>query len=191
MQAYQLIAGLLGDFNSHHIEWGYSSSSAGGDLQVDWASTSEATLLYDPKELHFLFCMREQHHQSRSGIGKMEQQPASPCHTHPGHVHPVTTSTISHHHPIPFPTIAREECQEVELPQGKLGRHFTTLLNKAAAGLPYPCHNNPNDAYDSYCKMLLAAAKKNIPSSIPKPTFPAGMMNVKTYFAPMQKHKSA
>ena len=39
-----------GDFNSHHTEWGYSSSNADGDFLVDWASTAEATLLYNPKE---------------------------------------------------------------------------------------------------------------------------------------------
>lgn len=45
-------------------------------------------------------------------------------------------------------------------------------MNKAVAGLPHPCSNNLNDAYDSYCKMLLGAAKKNIPRGIRKAYVP-------------------
>ena len=44
-----------GDFNSHHTDWGYSSSSTDGDFLVDLASTAEATLLYDPKEPHTFY----------------------------------------------------------------------------------------------------------------------------------------
>lgn len=47
-----------GDFNSHHTDWGYSSSNADGDLLVDWASTADATLLYDPKEPRTLYSAR-------------------------------------------------------------------------------------------------------------------------------------
>ncbi|TKS82867.1 hypothetical protein D9C73_016976 [Collichthys lucidus] len=42
--------GYAGDFNSHHTDWGYSSCNADGDSLVDWASTVDAILLYDPKE---------------------------------------------------------------------------------------------------------------------------------------------
>ena len=49
---------------------------------------------------------------------------------------------------------------------------FTALVNKAAAGLPPPCHNDLNDAYNSYCKMLQAAAKKTIPRGIRKAYVP-------------------
>lgn len=31
---------------------------------------------------------------------------------------------------------------------------FTKQVNKAASGLPHPCYNNLDNAYDSYCKML-------------------------------------
>lgn len=67
---------------------------------------------------------------------------------------------------------------------------FTQHVNRAAASLPPPCSNNLNEAYESYCKMLLTAAKKNIPHGIHKAYIPAGMTNVKTYFIPMQKHRT-
>ena len=47
-----------GDFNSHHTELGYSSSNADGDFLVDWASTAEVTLLYDPKEPRTFYSAR-------------------------------------------------------------------------------------------------------------------------------------
>lgn len=34
----------LGDFNSHHSEWGYSSDDINGDLVVTWASNNELQL---------------------------------------------------------------------------------------------------------------------------------------------------
>lgn len=49
---------------------------------------------------------------------------------------------------------------------------FTEQVNNTAAGLPHPCPNNLNDAYDSYCKMLLAAAKNNIPRGVRKAYVP-------------------
>ncbi|TKS86198.1 hypothetical protein D9C73_020315 [Collichthys lucidus] len=49
---------------------------------------------------------------------------------------------------------------------------FTKKLGKTAAGLPHLCPNNLNDAYDSYCKMLLAAAKNNIPHGVRKAYIP-------------------
>ena len=38
------------DFNSSHTDWGYKSCNQDGEFLVDWASGSDATLLFDPKE---------------------------------------------------------------------------------------------------------------------------------------------
>ena len=48
----------------------------------------------------------------------------------------------------------------------------TKQMNKAVSTLPHPCSNNLNDAYDSYCKMLLSAAKNNIPRGVRKAYVP-------------------
>lgn len=47
-----------GDFNSHHTHWAYSSSNTDGDFLAEWASTADATLLYDPKEPRTFYSAR-------------------------------------------------------------------------------------------------------------------------------------
>ena len=65
----------------------------------------------------------------------------------------------------------RERCQEVELSKANwVG--FTQQVNMTTAGLPHPRPTNLNSAYDSYCKMLLAAAKKNFPRGVRKAYVP-------------------
>ncbi len=39
-----------GDFNSHHPDWGYARSDSDGDVISEWASNSNLTCLYDPKQ---------------------------------------------------------------------------------------------------------------------------------------------
>ena len=117
--------------------------------------------------MHFLLCALEQHHQPGPGLCKMSQQRAASSKMHPGQVCPVTPSTIAHNHRIAGPARGREIRQEVELPES-----FTQQVNKAVAGLPHPRPTNLNNAYDSYCKMLLAAAKKNIPRGVRKAYVP-------------------
>lgn len=40
---------VLGDFNSHSITWGYSSTDSIGDLLENWAEGKDLKLLHDPK----------------------------------------------------------------------------------------------------------------------------------------------
>ena len=57
-------------------------------------------------------------------------------------------------------------------------RFFARIIRLLLGFLPHcwstilPCPNNRNDAYDSYCKMLLAAAKNNIPRGVRKAYVP-------------------
>ena len=39
-----------GDFNCQHIDWAYKNSNADSDFLVEWASSIDATLLYNLKE---------------------------------------------------------------------------------------------------------------------------------------------
>ena len=43
-----------GDFNYQQTDWIYKNSNADGDSLVEWASSIDDTLLYDPKEPHLL-----------------------------------------------------------------------------------------------------------------------------------------
>ena len=39
-----------GDFNCHHVDWGYDNSNPDGECLAGWASANNFTLLYSPKE---------------------------------------------------------------------------------------------------------------------------------------------
>ena len=58
------------------------------------------------------------------------------------------------------------------MPKDGTSGKLTGSVNRAASGLSFPCANNLNEAYESYCKMLLTAAKKNIPRGIHKAYVP-------------------
>ena len=40
---------LIGDFNSHHQNWGYRDNDANGEALVSWAEANRMTILHDPK----------------------------------------------------------------------------------------------------------------------------------------------
>ena len=39
-----------GDFNCHHVDWGYNNNNPDGECLAGWASANNFTLLYNPKE---------------------------------------------------------------------------------------------------------------------------------------------
>ncbi|KAJ8353631.1 hypothetical protein SKAU_G00211980 [Synaphobranchus kaupii] len=47
-----------GDFNCQHTDWGYNHTSQDGETLSDWASNTEALLLFDPKESPSFFSAR-------------------------------------------------------------------------------------------------------------------------------------
>ena len=40
----------VGDFNSHHTQWGYNSACRDGEALAEWASANDFHLVYDPKQ---------------------------------------------------------------------------------------------------------------------------------------------
>ena len=48
---YQPPCIYAGDFNCHSTTWGYSSTNTDGTTLEQWASNTDVTLLYDPKQL--------------------------------------------------------------------------------------------------------------------------------------------
>lgn len=47
----------VGDFNSHHSEWGYGSDDVNGEMLVTWASNNELQLVHNAKDKK-TFCSR-------------------------------------------------------------------------------------------------------------------------------------
>lgn len=41
---------IVGDFNSHHTDWGYESTDTNGELLNDWASINDLSLVHDSKQ---------------------------------------------------------------------------------------------------------------------------------------------
>lgn len=146
-----------------HTDWGYSSSNADGEVLVDWASTVDATLLFDPKEPHTFYSAR---------WNTTTNPDLAFAKWHNNHSIPVRRILAmfpqSHHRPslITIPSLV-QPVQGRDVKRWNFRKAnwagFTKQVNNAAAGLPHPCPNNLNGAYDSFCKMLLAAAKNNIP----------------------------
>ena len=54
-----------GDFNCHHVDWGYDNSNPDGECQAGWASANNFTLLCSPKEAASF----------HSGRGKIDTNP--------------------------------------------------------------------------------------------------------------------
>ncbi len=53
-------AAYVGDFNSHHPEWGYSEPDEDGEALVEWASNSDLTLTHDAKQRGTFYSARWQ-----------------------------------------------------------------------------------------------------------------------------------
>ena len=150
-------------------------------MVTSWASTAEATLLYDPKEPRTFYSARWNSATNPDlAFAKWHNNQPFPVR------HILDMFPRSHHRSsrITIPSL-------VQPVQGNFRKAnwagFTTLVNKAAAGLPLPCHNNLNDAYNSYCKMLQAATKKTIPHGICKAYVPCWDVECED----LQKHKPA
>ncbi len=50
----------VGDFNSHHPEWSYSEPDEDGEALVEWASSSDLTLIHDAKQSGTFYSARWQ-----------------------------------------------------------------------------------------------------------------------------------
>ena len=41
---------VIGDFNSHGVEWGYRSTDENGRLVMQWRETNQLSLVHDAKQ---------------------------------------------------------------------------------------------------------------------------------------------
>ena len=77
-----------GDFNCHHADWGYSTTSPDGESLVDSATKSNLALLHNPKTL-------EHRYQPTLGLRKQWSRAMATGQPHPGNVPYVSTPTIA------------------------------------------------------------------------------------------------
>ena len=152
-----------GDFNCHHVDWGYDNSNPDGECLAGWASANNFTLLYSPKEaasfhsgrwktdtnpdLAFASVDLDCRLPDRRILGKFPR---------PQH-RPSLISPPKLAHPKPSKPVKRWNFCKANW------NHYSNLTNKLAKSIPPPESQNIDQVYQCFCKVISTAAKKCIP----------------------------
>ena len=152
-----------GDFNSHHIDWGYKTSNPDGVILNEWASATDATLLHDPKEPP-TFTSGRWNTETNPDLAFAKFSPNEPLPIR----RVLNRFPRSHHRPSLITTPSM--IQHID---GKAVRRwnfrkadwngFKKTVKASVEALPAPTVDNIDEAYQAYQEMLLNAAKKHIP----------------------------
>ena len=67
---------LIGDFNSHHPDWGYQDADQDREFLQDWASSNDLLLLHDSKQRGTFHSARWQRDYSPDFAGYQRQKAA-------------------------------------------------------------------------------------------------------------------
>ena len=148
-----------GPFNSGHTDWEYKSCNQNSKFLVDWASASNATLLFDLKELATFISGRWKTETNPdlafTKVRAQEPLPVRrilysfPCSQHKSSL--ITTSSLIQ--PTGGKLVRRWNFRKTNWPE------FEREVDITAGTLPV----TTDDAYKVYCRMLLDDAKKHIP----------------------------
>ena len=157
-----------GDFNCWHSDWGYKTTNHDGVSLVEWASSVDAVLLFDPKEPHSFTSGRwnSETNPDLAFAKASGQEPFPerrvldrfPCSQH----RPSLITTPSLVQSTEGKPVRRWNFRKANWPL------FAKSTNTTADSLPVPCTSNIDEAYKAYCKMLTDAAKKHIPRGVRK-----------------------
>ena len=133
-----------GDFNSNHTDWGCNNTNHGSITLTEWASSIDAMLLYNPKEPSLF----------TSGRWNPKTNPD------------LAFSKNLLHQTLPTPTLI-QPTEERPVRRWNFRKAdwlgFKKEVEASIMALPTPTADNIDNAYKSYKKMLLKAAKKSIP----------------------------
>ena len=156
---YQQPCIYAGDFNCHRTTWGNSSTNTDGTTLEHWASNTDVTLLYDPKQPRSFRSARWGTSTNPdlcfANLGTcasrrvLERFPKS---QHRPSIIESSTTINS----VPTRSVNRWNFRKADWAK------FTDRLNTAANKLPSPT-SDPNTAYKAWCSAILSAAKKTIP----------------------------
>ncbi|KAM3864710.1 putative RNA-directed DNA polymerase from transposon X-element [Diretmus argenteus] len=152
-----------GDFNCQHTDWGYNHTTPNGVALNDWASNTDALLLYDPKEPSTFFSARWNTTTNpdlafaicRSNDAKPERRVLDrfPRSQHRPSIIKVPSLVES----VPGKPVKRWNFRKANW------ESYTEETERRSAGLPDPESSDVDEAYGAYCRVLLCAAKKSIP----------------------------
>ena len=157
-----------GDFNCHSTTWGYSSTNTDGTTLEHWASNTDVTLLYDPKQPRSFRSARwgtsTNPDLGFANLGTcasrrvLERFPKS---QHRPSIIESSTTINS----VPTRPVKRWNFRKADWAK------FTDRLNTTGNNLPSPT-SEPNTAYKAWCSTILSAAKKTIPRGCRKDLIP-------------------
>ena len=152
-----------GDFNGHHIDWGYDDNSLDGECLASWTSINSLTLLCNAKnaasfysgrwntgtnpDLAFASVRPNSRLPDRRVLEKFPRSQHRP-------------SLITHQDVLC-------QCQACllsnEISAGLKWSHYIALTNKFAKTLLPPDSLDLDAAYQDFCNTIKKAAKKTIP----------------------------
>ena len=155
-----------GDFNCHHVDWGYDNSDPDGECLAGWASANNFTLLYSPKEaasfhsgrwktdtnpdLAFASVDLDNRLPDRRILGKFPKSQHRPSLISPPKLA----------HSKPSKPVKRWNFRKANWD------HYSNLTNKLAKSIPPSESQNIDQVYQCSCKVISTAAKKCIPRAV-------------------------
>ena len=153
-------------------DWGYKQTTKDGETLSDWASSAEAVLLYDPKELPSFFSARWNTYTNPDlafAVGRS-------CDPKPER-RIIDIFPRSHHRPsiIKVPSlvqpIAGKPVKRWNFRKANW-ELFTAETERRTPGLPNPQADDADATYTAYCNIPICAAKKSIPRGFNKDYIP-------------------
>ena len=141
------------DFNSGHTDWDYKSCNQDGEFLVDWASASDATLLFDPNEpATFISGRWKTETNPDLAFAKVRAQEPLPVrcvlHSFPCSQHkPSLITTSSLIQPAGGKPVCWWNFRNANWPE------FEREVDVTAGTLPGTTADNIDEAYEAYCRM--------------------------------------
>ena len=155
---YQQPCIYAGGFNCHSTTWGYSSTNTDGTTLEHWASNTDVTLLYDPKQPRSFRSARwgtsTNPDLGFANLGTCASRRVLECFPKSQHRPSIIESSTTINS-VPTRPVNRWNFRKADWAK------FTDRLNTAANKLPSPT-SEPNTAYKAWCTAILSAAKKTI-----------------------------
>ena len=113
-----------GDFNCHHVEWGYDNSNPDGECLAGWVSANNFTLPYSPKEATSFYsgCWKTDTNPDLA-FASVDLDSRLPDRRIVGKV---TTPTLAYKSTQTCSSKTEQACKAMELPQGQLGPLFSS-----------------------------------------------------------------
>jgi len=160
LREYQHPSAVIGDFNSHHHDWGYQSCNNAGEEVSQWASQTNMQLIYSPNDRRTFFSARWRREYNPDLIFVTRDENQRPLPTYrqvlsdfPNSQHRPILITIGHRIPL---------SQSLPLPRWNFRKarwnDFSKYIDEICRRIPATGENMTR-----FNKLLLTGAARHIP----------------------------